>query len=89
MPSVTITMTAEKAADVASALRGLWPIPQIPDPEWVDPEDGSAAPLMDEFTDIQWAKKKLIGFLVQSKYRWQKKQETLTSTVVEDPDLAT
>lgn len=30
------------------------PIPQIPDPEWVDPGDGTPHPMVDEFTVKGW-----------------------------------
>ena len=26
----------------------------IPDPEWIDPEDDSKAPLINKYTDVQW-----------------------------------
>ena len=26
----------------------------IPDPEWIDPEDGSEAPLINKYTDAEW-----------------------------------
>ena len=51
MPSITLTLEPEKAARVNAAIQGIWPIPQIPDPEHVgDPED---APPIDEFTPAE------------------------------------
>lgn len=45
-----------KRAEVRTAIFEVRPnISTIPDPEWVDPEDGSTAPKVLEFTDAEWA----------------------------------
>jgi len=47
MLSATFNLEAAKASRLNTAIRGIYPMPQIPDPEWVDPGDGSEAPLVD------------------------------------------
>jgi hypothetical protein len=41
MATITFTIPDEKLQRVIDSIGGLYPVPQIPDPEWVDPEDGS------------------------------------------------
>lgn len=87
MPSITLTLEADKATRVNAAIQGLWPIPQVPDPEFVgDPKN---APLVNEFTATQWAKIKIIKWLAKTTHRWEYKQALDSITVVEDPEIAT
>ncbi len=72
--SLTITIPTEHAAKVNAALQGLFPIPKVADPDWIDPEDGSKAPLVNEYTDKAWAKQCIIKqFLAHSVTRWANK----------------
>jgi hypothetical protein len=64
-------------------------MPQIPDPEWVDPEDGSEAPLIDEWTAMEWAKLVLRSFLSRTVGRWENKVENDAVVIPLDPDIAT
>lgn len=34
----------------------------IPDPNWIDPEDGSSQPLIPKFSDEEWYNKMALGF---------------------------
>jgi len=87
MSEVTISMTTENAARINAANQGLWPIPQIPDPDFVgDPED---APLIDEFTAVQWGKILLIRYLIKTVRRWENKVAQDAAAVAEDPNIAT
>lgn len=87
MPEVTISMTTENAVRVDNALQALWPIPLIPDPDFVgDPND---APLIPEYTPIQWAKIRIIYFLVKTVRRVENKISQDAAAVAEDPDIAT
>ena len=70
---ITYTIPQAKAARVKAAMQGLYPIPQIPDPEWVDPGDGSEAPLVDEFTAAQWAKERPRRWVRDQVARWEQK----------------
>ena len=58
MPDLVITVTIPSAKVAAYRTKFLkaQPIPLVPDPEWVDPEDGSEAPMIAEFTAAQWFK---------------------------------
>ncbi len=50
-------------AKVATALQGFLVIypnnETIPDPEWVDPEDGSEAPQVEKYTNSEWVTEKV------------------------------
>ena len=89
MPDVTLSMTAPQAARASAAINGLWPIPQIDDPDWVDPEDGSGAPQVDEFTSMEWAKNRLRNWLAKTTRRWENKIAKDAADVPLDPDIAT
>lgn len=51
---ITITLPAAARKRAITAFEEIYPIPQIPDPEWVDPEDGSTAPMVGEYTSEEW-----------------------------------
>ena len=64
MADVTITISAgansvvkvipsAKLADFRAGFLRKEPVPQIPDPAWVDPEDGTQAPLIDKYSELQ------------------------------------
>jgi hypothetical protein len=54
--TITITVSDEDAARVAVACAALHPIPKIPDPEWVQPENDPNAkpPLIAEYSGADW-----------------------------------
>lgn len=56
------------------ALAGLYPIPQIDDPNWIDPGDGSEAPKVDRYTKEEWLSAYLEGYLEKTVRRYEKKQ---------------
>ena len=56
MATITYTIDNAKLPDVIAAMKYFYPIPMIPDPDWVDPQDGSQVPIIPQFTDNQWAK---------------------------------
>jgi hypothetical protein len=44
----------------------MYSMDQIPDPDWVDPEDGSSAPLVDKFQNTKkLAEDKLANWIVK------------------------
>ena len=44
-----------KRAEVRDAIWEILPNNEtIPDPEWVDPEDGTTAPEIPKYTDAEW-----------------------------------
>ena len=53
MTSFTITIPPKAIENKADFL-GLHPIPQVADPKWIDPEDGSSAPVVNEYTELEW-----------------------------------
>ena len=51
---ITITIPAPARLRAIAAFEHIYPIPQIPDPDWVDPKDGSTAPMVGEYTSEKW-----------------------------------
>ncbi len=41
----------------------------IPNPDWVDPEDGTEAPEIVKFTDSQWVSEQIRRLIVRDIYR--------------------
>jgi len=71
---ITFTIDNAKLQRIADALKGLFPIPQIPDPNWVNPNPewpGSVAPLINEFTDNQWAKEVVRRWIISQVRRYE------------------
>jgi hypothetical protein len=89
MATITFTIPDEKLQRVIDSISGLYPVPQVTDPEWVDPGDGSAAPMVDQFTPAQWAKEFIRRQIVNIDYRYRKKVEREASLIVSDDELAT
>jgi len=51
------------------------PIPQIPDPLWIDPKDGTLQPMVNEFSDLTWFKKCIRKYVLMECHRgWERKQ---------------
>ena len=36
---------------------------QIDDPEWVDSEDGTKAPKVNKYTDVEWAREHILRYI--------------------------
>ena len=60
-------------AKVATAVEGFLAIypntETIPDPEWVDPEDGSEAPQIARWSTKQWVEEKIRRIIVRDIHR--------------------
>lgn len=89
MVNIIFTIPNEKIPRIREAMVGLFKIPRISDPSWVDPEDGSKAPIINEFTDNQWAKESIRRWVIKQVRRWEHAQATQTAieSVVEDNTL--
>ena len=89
MAEIIFNVPADKLPRIVAAVVGLYPVPQIPDPEWVDPGDGSEAPMVNEFTDGQWAKEAVRRLVIRNVRRWEHKVATVAAKVgvTEDNDL--
>ncbi len=68
---ITLTIPSEKVQRVIDATKFLHKIPQIADPNWIDPEDGSSAPMINEFTDNQWAKEAWRRYIIAQVKRYE------------------
>lgn len=87
--TINFTVPSDKIGRIVAAMGGLYPIPQIPDPEWVDPGDGSEAPMVDEFTGSQWAKEALRRLVRRDVARWERKVAgaAAVGAITEDDEL--
>lgn len=68
---VTFNLPDEKVNAFVAMTKWLFPMPQIPDPNWLDPGDGTEAPLVNEFTDKQWAKIAWIRHWIEQEGRYR------------------
>jgi len=73
MATITFNIPTDKLPRIINAIKGLYPIPTIEDPEWVDPGDGSSAPMVNEFTDTQWAKERVRRFIISTVGRHERR----------------
>ena len=71
MVEVTITIPADKIDRVITAFKGLYGIPSIPDPEWVESEETPEAELVPEYTDNEWPKARTIQFIKDTVRRYE------------------
>ncbi|MDD4050219.1 MAG: hypothetical protein PHX47_04420 [Candidatus ainarchaeum sp.] len=68
---VKVTVPDAKVQKVVEAFKNLYPIPQIPDPSWVDPKDNSLPPRVPKFTDAQWVKECVKTWVVSQVARYE------------------
>lgn len=66
MATITFTIPDNKIQRVVTAMKGLYPIPQIPDPE----NEGQTIP---EFTDGQWAKESVRRWIRDQVARYEQR----------------
>jgi hypothetical protein len=81
-------------AKVATALAGflkIYPnIETIPDPEWVDPEDGSEAPRIPKYaTDKAWVEEKIRRMIVRDIRRGLQITANQAAVVAQDDGIVT
>jgi hypothetical protein len=78
--NITVTIPQDKAQRIIEAMKGLYPIPKVPDPAWVDPGDGSEAPLVNQHTDVQWARVVVVQWIKaqEARYRQAKVRSAVT-----------
>jgi hypothetical protein len=72
-----------------AAFAHLFPIPQIPDPNWVDPGDGSSAPLVPQHNDNDWVKVCIQRWITDQVLRYERglARRTAEGSVERDEDL--
>jgi len=88
--SLTLTVPSQHVSRIINAVRSRYMMPQIDDPEWIDPEDGSSAPKIDEFTDKVWIKKCIINHFIRDivlAYERNKAAEDAKNAVVVEEDI--
>ena len=87
MPDVTLSFTIPEAK-VAIALEGflkIYPNNEIiPDPTWIDPEDGSEAPHIPKYTNAQWVKEKIRRIIIRDIRRGLSMIRNETISQIED-----
>ena len=76
----------EKRDRIKDAMKGLYPIPLIPDPDY---SGGGEAPLINEFTDEEWMKEATIRLIKNVVHRWESSTaiETARDLILRDETL--
>ena len=64
MATLSYTIPQEKAVEYIDDYIYIHKnIETIPDPEWVDPEDGTSAPQIAKYTDAQWIRDHILRYI--------------------------
>jgi hypothetical protein len=73
---IILSLDDEEKGLAIEAINSLFKVqmPKIPDPEWIDPGDGSEAPLIDKYTEEEFLKYHLADYLERQTERYSKKQ---------------
>ncbi len=73
---ITFTIPDAKVQRIIDTMKGLYPIPMIPDPNFVsDPTHPEIeAPLVPQFTGNQWAKECVRRWIRDQVARWEQMQ---------------
>lgn len=89
MAIISFTIPDEKLQRIVNALAGLHKIPEIPDPDWVDPGGGESPPTLPEFTKAQWAKEAVRRWVIHEVWQWERNKaiETVKGAVIMDDML--
>lgn len=85
-----IKIPEAKVTKAAQGFLALYPNNEtIPDPEWVDPEDGSEAPKINKYLVKDWVEEVVMRNLIRDVHRGLKKLAIQSITVDVDNDVAT
>jgi len=85
-----ITIPEEKVSKAVEGFLKIYPNNEtVPDPRWVDPDDGSEAPQIPKYTTKEWVEEKLRRLLVRDIRRGLQMISNETAQVAVDDDMAT
>ncbi len=85
-----ITIPSAKVTKAAQGYLAVYPNNEtIPDPAWIDPEDGSMVSQIPKYTTKQWVEEKLMRILIRDVHRGLQKLVNAESIVEIDNDIAT
>lgn len=85
MAEIKFTIPDDKIQRVIDAMKGLYPIPQIPNPNYGEPNEPDR---INEFTDAQWAKESVRRFIKRSVARYENRVAVDAIEYQEDDDIA-
>lgn len=89
MAEVTITIPDNQIERLATAMKDLYPIPQIENPAYVDAETTPEEPeMIPEYTDGQWGKICILNFLKNNVKRYEEKEAKKAVVTPSVDDLA-
>lgn len=64
--TITLTIPSEKVAKALQGFLAIYPNEEtIPDPEWIDPEDGTEAPQIAKYTNANWVNEQIRRIIVR------------------------
>ena len=73
MSEITFTIPTDKIQRVISTMKGLYEIPKIVNPEY-DPENpGTTEPLINEYSDSEWAKEVVRRWIVDQVQEYEQR----------------
>ena len=100
MANVTITIPDQYVTRILTAINGIYPIPQVPNPEydenpsptnpsddpstWVYDYDFETPQYINEYTPAQWAKEKIKDFLILTVKRYERREAIATAEAAVD-----
>lgn len=91
MATISFNIPDPALPRIRAGMLALYPnTEQMEDPDWVDPGDGSTAPIIPKYTDNQWLKEKVRRYIVHSVLRGEKMiaaQEAKDAVTSTDDDV--
>lgn len=89
MADTIINFTIPEAQIIRAEEATKWacPITQIADPQWINPQDGSKAPLVNEFTDNEWIQEALKKWIIDQVYRFEQQEAVEAIDITKDKTL--
>jgi hypothetical protein len=77
MATITFNIPTDNLSRVVNAIKGLYPIPKIADPNWIELEQDNPEyteqPMINEFTDNAWAKERVRRFMKDTVKRFEQR----------------
>lgn len=82
-----LNIPPEKQQRILDAMKGVYPIPTIPDPSFSG--NPANAPRIPKFTDEEWARHVIIRYIKEDVYRWEVSQASkiASDSIALDDDL--
>jgi hypothetical protein len=85
---ITFTIPSNQVNRITDAMKFLFPIPQIQNPDYEDTQTTPEEPeFINEFSDGQWAKESVRRWIISQTRRYEEYQAKQAINIVFDNDL--